>query len=187
MLHWEQHSNSQEVHSIITLISELFGKKKKKKIAGPFSSTVTLRQSGIGRDIDTHAQKLKMLSIKHNICIYKDVQHAINICHGLKPTALFSSRTECSVPLLVGTGFYGAIKLGVLYRSNSMKHYCFLHLLLIKWFSIAKMVQITIHTGSRACFSEDASFYLWHWGSLAENFEVDYTLFTAIIEFWKNV
>lgn len=35
------------------------------------------------------------------------------------------------------------------------------------------------------CIFEDAHFYLWKWATLAERFEVDYTLFTAIIEFWQ--
>lgn len=92
---------------------------------------------------------------------------------------------NCSIPAAARRVFYGAVKLGLLYGSNSMKHYCFFHWILIEWFSIAKLVHITIHTGRVVCIFEDANFYLWQWGSLAENFEVDYILLTAIIEFWQ--
>lgn len=54
--------------------------------------------------------------------------------------------------------FYGAVKLGPLYGTKSMEHYCILHLILIKWFSIAKLVCITTHTGSIVCIFEDANF-----------------------------
>lgn len=33
-----------------------------------------------------------------------------------------------------------------------MNHYCFFHLILIKQFSIAKLVRITIHTGALCVF-----------------------------------
>lgn len=55
--------------------------------------------------------------------------------------------------------FYGAVKLGSLYGSNSMSHYCFFHLKLIKRFNIAKLVRISTHRRV-VCIFEDAHFYL---------------------------
>lgn len=95
---------------------------------------------------------------------------------------------NCSIRAPARRVFYGAVKLGSFYGSNSMNHYCFFHLILIKRFTIAKLVHISIHTHTQrrvACIFWRCSFYLWEWGSLAEHFEVDYTLFTTIIEFWQ--
>lgn len=66
---------------------------------------------------------------------------------------------SCSIPALARRVFYGAIKLGPLYGSNSKQHYCF-HLILMKWFSISKLVHFTLHTGSLVCIFEDAHFDL---------------------------
>lgn len=54
--------------------------------------------------------------------------------------------------------FYGAVKLGPLYGSKSTEHYSILRLILIKCFSIAKLVRITTRTGSIVCIFEDANF-----------------------------
>lgn len=59
----------------------------------------------------------------------------------------------------------------------------FFHLILIKWFSIAKLVHIS---------TETVVLYFWRCSFLSVKtslsgraFEVDYTVFTAIIEFWQ--
>lgn len=65
---------------------------------------------------------------------------------------------NCSIRALAGRVFYGAVKLGPLYGSNSMNHYCFFHLILIKLFNIAKLVHITMQGGMLCAVFEDALF-----------------------------
>lgn len=73
---------------------------------------------------------------------------------------------NCSIHALARRVFYGAVKLGSLYGSNSKNHYCFFHLILIKRLSVAKLVHISVHTRRRiVCIFEDAHFYLWNEGS----------------------
>lgn len=79
--------------------------------------------------------------------------------------------------------FYRAIKLGQLYGTNSVRpdrsSTCYW---LGGW---ARLVLLEVRAAPPPPPPEDPRFYLWHWGPLAENLEVDYSVFTAIIEFWK--
>ena len=76
------------------------------------------------------------------------------------PCDLLSPQKKNSTSVLAPAGrvFYGAVKLDSLLwiQQNSMSHYCFFHLKLIKHFSVAKLVCISTHACMRTHTRADA-------------------------------